>query len=103
VSTKAVNNMDFKMKYKLYWGGISLFFLAVAFQVISLVIFPLKFLEENEAAQDESDWSFGWAYIVGWAAAGLQFIAGLFFLLDRGAEELVERERVEQEDEEEAV
>ncbi|CAL1531303.1 unnamed protein product [Lymnaea stagnalis] len=88
---------NFTIKYKLYWVGLITFFVAVAFELISLVIFPIKFLDEI-TEREEIHWSFGWAYIVGWAGAVSEFAAGLFLLLDRGAEEILYRERVVQEE-----
>ncbi|XP_035824733.1 transmembrane protein 47 [Aplysia californica] len=93
VTSVALRTSNFKIKYKLYWAGLTLFFLAVMFELISLVIFPIKFLDEIQN-RDEAQWRFGWAYVIGWAAAVCEFAAGLFLLLDRGAEEILYRERV---------
>ncbi|KAH9504443.1 hypothetical protein Btru_063644 [Bulinus truncatus] len=64
----------------------------VAFELISLVIFPIKFLNEMSSSI-EGHWSFGWAYIVGWAGAVSEFAVGLFLLLDKGADELILRQK----------
>ncbi|XP_059157618.1 transmembrane protein 47-like [Physella acuta] len=97
VTSIGLRTSNFTIKYKLYFTGLVIFFIAVAFELTSLVIFPIKFLDEI-TNRDEIHWSFGWAYIVGWAGAVSEFAAGLFLLLDRGAEEVLYRERVIQEE-----
>ncbi|KAK3798585.1 hypothetical protein RRG08_031596 [Elysia crispata] len=93
ITSVALRNTNFKIKYKLYWAGLIAFLLAVLFELLSLIIFPVKFLEEI-SSRDQTSWSFGWAYIVGWVGGVAEFAAGLFLLLDKGAEEIIYRERV---------
>ncbi|KAH9496531.1 hypothetical protein Btru_043286 [Bulinus truncatus] len=92
VTSVGLKTSNFRIKYKLYWIGLIIFFAAVAFELISLVIFPIKFLNEMSSSI-EGHWSFGWAYIVGWAGAVSEFAAGLFLLLDKGADELILRQK----------
>lgn len=93
ITSLALTNTNFKVKYKLYWAGLVAFLIAVLFELVSLIIFPVKFLDEI-SSRDETTWRFGWAYIVGWIGAVAEFAAGLFLLLDKGAEEIIYRERV---------
>ncbi|GFO34451.1 lens fiber membrane intrinsic protein [Plakobranchus ocellatus] len=93
ITSVALRNTNFKIKYKLYWAGLITFLVAVLFELISLIIFPVKFLDDI-STREQYHWSFGWAYIVGWVGAVAEFAAGLFLLLDRGAEEIIYRERV---------
>ncbi|CAG5125853.1 unnamed protein product [Candidula unifasciata] len=97
VASIGLRTANFQAKYRLYWGGLVCFFIAALIEIISLVIFPIKFLDEIEN-REQAHWSFGWAYIVGWVGAVTEFIAGLLLLLDRGAEEIVYKENVIQEE-----
>ncbi|BFZ23624.1 hypothetical protein BsWGS_26663 [Bradybaena similaris] len=90
-----LRTVNFQAKYKLYWVGLVSFFIAALVEIVSLVIFPIKFLDEIEN-REQAHWSFGWAYIVGWVGAVIEFLAGLLLLLDRGAEEIIYREKVVQ-------
>uniref|UniRef100_A0A0B7AFJ6 MARVEL domain-containing protein n=1 Tax=Arion vulgaris TaxID=1028688 RepID=A0A0B7AFJ6_9EUPU len=97
ITSAGLRTVNFQAKYKLYWTGLVCFFLAVLLELTSLVIFPIKFLDEMED-KEQTHWSFGWAYIVGWLGGVCEFIAGLFLLLDITAEEIIYREKVVHED-----
>lgn len=93
----ALRTFNLKLKYRLYWVALIGFFIAVGFELISLVAFPIKFLQEiSDKERQGTDWSFGWAYIIGWAGAICEFTSGLFLLLDRGADEAIFRENVDE-------
>jgi len=96
-ASHALNTTEYKLKYRLYWVALIAFFLAVGVEVLALVYIPIKFIEDIYDFEEKT-WNFGWAYIMGWAGAILEFCAGLFLLIDRGAEEVVYRERVEEGD-----
>ncbi|KAK0061481.1 transmembrane protein 47 [Biomphalaria pfeifferi] len=102
ITSVGLKTTNFILKYKMYWIGLIIFFAAAAFELISLVIFPIKFLSEM-LTRSEIHWSFGWAYIVGWAGAVCEFTAGLFLLLDKGAEEVIFREKSVQEEKKNGV
>ena len=80
-----------KSKHQLTTLPLPNIFVSDAVQLISLVTFPVKFLEEI-SDRPEAHWHFGWAYGIGWGAAIFIFIAGLLLLIDKGAEEVVYRE-----------
>jgi len=97
VITVALRSSNITIKPKLYWVAIIAFLVAVGFELISLVAYPIKFLQEvSDNERESSEWRFGWSYIVGWAGAICEFSAGIFLLCDRRADEVVYRETVDE-------
>ena len=65
---------------------------SVIFNATAFIIFPVKFDEELEK-MDIEDWSFGWAYGLGWAVSIL-FLGSAFLLwLDKDTDEIIFREK----------
>lgn len=91
VTSVGLRSDNFRFKYRYYTAGMVIWFAAVGFQLISLVTFPIKFIQEIEA-KAEAHWEFGWAYVVGWLAAVTVFTSALLLLIDKGADELVYKE-----------
>jgi len=96
VSTLGLRSYNLKIKYKLYWVALSAYFIAVGFELVSLISYPLKFLQEVGDNERTDNWNFGWAYIIGWAGAICEFSAGLCLLIDRGADEIIYRETTDE-------
>jgi len=97
IITVALRSSSVSLKPKLYWVAIIAFLVAVGFELISLVAYPIKFLQEvGDDQRENGDWKFGWSYIVGWAGALCEFAAGIFLLCDRTADEVIYREVVEE-------
>ncbi|KAK7093697.1 transmembrane protein 47-like [Littorina saxatilis] len=91
VTSVGLRSSDYRSKYRYYVAGMVIWFCAVGIQLIALVTFPIKFLDEI-TDRAEARWQFGWAYGIGWGAAIFDFIAGLLLLIDKGAEEVIYRE-----------
>ncbi|KAK7490979.1 hypothetical protein BaRGS_00017851 [Batillaria attramentaria] len=91
VASVGLRSENFRFKYRYYVVSMVIWFSAVGIQLISLVTFPIKFLDEiDDRAQ--LHWEFGWAYGVGWGAAVFIFVSGILLLIDKGAEEIIYRE-----------
>ncbi|XP_041378162.1 transmembrane protein 47-like isoform X2 [Gigantopelta aegis] len=83
---------NFQWKYHYYKASMVIMFIAVTFEVIALIIFPVKFLEEVDE-RPYKKWEFGWAYGIGWGSAIFMFGCAILLLLDRDSEEVVYREK----------
>merc|ERR1711872_410605 len=64
--------------------------------VIVLIIFPTMALSPHDA---DDEYALGWVYVVAWVNTALVFISALTVIIDKG-EELTEREKVVEEEEE---
>ncbi|XP_067658615.1 transmembrane protein 47-like [Haliotis asinina] len=84
---------NFRSKYTYYKAALSIMFIAALFEVIALIIFPVKFLEEVSHERSHHKWEFGWAYGVGWGSAIFMFGAAILLLIDRESEEVIYREK----------
>ncbi|KAK6176312.1 hypothetical protein SNE40_014617 [Patella caerulea] len=82
----------FRWKYHYYKAAMIIMFIAVTLQAISLIIFPVKFLEEI-TQKEEVRWEFGWAYGIGWGSAIFMLGASILLLIDRDNEEVMYREK----------
>lgn len=70
---------------------------AVASELIALIVYPIKYIEELEEApgpeSQNSDWEFGWAYGIGWGAAIFMFGGAILVLLDKETDEVTPASR----------
>ena len=58
----------------------------------SLIIYPVKYDDELERL-DINDWTFGWAYGLGWVVS-VMFMGSAFLLwLDKDTDEIIFREK----------
>jgi hypothetical protein len=61
-------------------------------EVISLIVFPIKYIEEAEA-DGVTHYEFGWGYGVGWGATIFMLGSGILLWCDRNGEEVLYREK----------
>ncbi|ESO91371.1 hypothetical protein LOTGIDRAFT_182635 [Lottia gigantea] len=92
VACVGLNTERFRWKYHYYKAAMIIMFVAVALQAISLIIFPVKFLEEI-GDRAEVRWEFGWAYGIGWGSAIFMLGSSILLLIDRDNEEVLYREK----------
>ncbi|KAH3822244.1 p53 apoptosis effector related to PMP-22-like [Dreissena polymorpha] len=83
-------------RYRCYFVGMLVYFLAAMFDITALVIFPVKYSEQLGAKAGNS-WSLGWTYGVGWAIVALLVTCSLLLCLDKDTDEISFRERVDYE------
>jgi len=83
-------------KFVLYKVAIVGYLLVVVLLVIVLIIFPTMALSPHDA---DDEYALGWVYVVAWVNTALVFISALTVIIDKG-EELTEREKVVEEEEE---
>ncbi|KAK3104678.1 hypothetical protein FSP39_007605 [Pinctada imbricata] len=88
VLTIGIQTTNGRMKYKYYGLAILIMFFAAVPDVVSLIIYPVRFREELIGDY----WNVGWAYIIGWFAVILKIGGGVLVFIDRNTEELVEKE-----------
>lgn len=81
-----------KVKFTLYRVAIGGYLSVIVLFLIVLIIYPINAMSTDD--------SLGWVYVATWVNAVVIFIAALFVIIDKG-EELTEREKVEEEEEEE--
>jgi hypothetical protein len=84
-------------KFGSYRAGIYGFIIAFLAVVIVGVLYPIKFFADNEG----DDFSLGWSYGLAWGMAVVLLVAALTLVFDKG-EELALREKMPEEEEEEA-
>jgi len=82
-------------KFGSYRAGIYGFFIAVLAIIVTGVLYPIKFFQEN----DGDHFTLGWSYGLAWGLAVLLLGAALMLILDKG-EELALREKMPEEEEE---
>jgi len=82
-------------KFLLYKVAVAGYLLFVVLHLLVLIILPVKGISE-----ELEDYSLGWAYILAWVNTVIVFISALFVIIDKG-QELVEREKAVEEEEEE--
>jgi len=83
-------------KFVLYKVAIVGYLLVVLLLVIILIIFPTMALSPHGA---DDEYALGWVYVTAWVNTALVFISALTVIIDKG-EELTEREKVVEEEEE---
>jgi len=83
-------------KFVLYKVAIVGYLLVVLLLVIILIIFPTMALSPHDA---DDEYALGWVYVAAWVNTALVFISALTVIIDKG-EELTEREKVVEEEEE---
>ncbi|WAR14816.1 hypothetical protein MAR_004938 [Mya arenaria] len=76
--------------------GLIMTFIAIMFDITALIIFPVKYSESMGERAGEV-WSVGWTYWIGWLVAGLMLTSALLLCLDKDADEITYREKVEYE------
>jgi len=84
-------------KFTLYKVAIVGYLLVVLLLVVILIIFPTMALSPHGA---DDQYALGWVYVAAWINTALVFICALTVIIDKG-EELTEREKVVEEEEEE--
>lgn len=78
-------------KFRLYMAGCVIWIAAVVFQVIALIIYPVKVMDEIED-KPAAKWQFGWSYGLSWAAAVCVVVGAILVFIDRSAVEIEEKE-----------
>ncbi|PVD36792.1 hypothetical protein C0Q70_03782 [Pomacea canaliculata] len=91
VTSAGLRSVNAQRRPRCYMAAMVIWFVSVGIELMSLLAFPIKFLEEI-SEQAEVHWHFGWGYWVGWASAIFIFVSGLLLVIDKDAEELVYRE-----------
>jgi hypothetical protein len=85
-------------KFGAYREGIYGYFFTILCIIITNVLYPIKFFQDNEG----EDVILGWSYGLGWGLAVFLFAGALMLILDKG-EEFSLREKMPEEEEEEAA
>jgi len=79
-------------KYLFYRVAMYLALIAVLFELISLVVFPVCFYMELKD-WDMPSWEFDWSYGVAWGSALFAFGASLLLICDKEHEEIYYKEK----------
>jgi len=82
-------------KFGSYRAGIYGFFIAMLSIIVTCILYPIKFFQEN----DGDHFTLGWSYGLAWGLVVLLLGAALMLILDKG-EELALREKMPEEEEE---
>jgi len=82
-------------KFGAYRAGIYGYFITILAIIVTCVIYPIKFFQDNEGDHI----TLGWSYGLGWGLAVFLFAGALMLILDKG-EELALREKMPEEEEE---
>jgi len=85
-------NKNPDIKFKLYKIAMGIMFFSVLCVVISVIVFPIMFMQEIEE-RGKTQWYFGWAYGVAWGAAIFLTGAAVLLLIDRETDEIYFREK----------
>ncbi|XP_052821000.1 claudin-10-like isoform X2 [Mya arenaria] len=93
---RGLNNEKMSTRYRCYFIAMLVYFLGVMFDITALIIFPVKYSESMGERAGEV-WSVGWTYWIGWLVAGLMLTSALLLCLDKDADEITYREKVEYE------
>lgn len=83
-------------KFGSYRAGIYGFIISFLAITITGILYPIKFFAENESDHV----TLGWSYGLAWGVAACELVAAIMLILDKG-EELAEREKAPEEEEEE--
>lgn len=84
-------------KFGAYRAGIYGYFFTILCIIITNVLYPIKFFQDKEG----ENVVLGWTYGLGWGLAVFLLAGALMLILDKG-EELALREKMPEEEEEEA-
>jgi len=82
-------------KFGSYRAGIYGYFIAMLCIIVTGIIYPLKFFQDNKG----DHFILGWSYGLAWGLAALLLAGALMLILDKG-EELTLREKMPEEEEE---
>jgi len=82
-------------KFGSYRAGIYGYFIAVLSIIVTCILYPIKFFQDNEG----DHFTLGWSYGLAWGLAVLLVGGALMLILDKG-EELALREKMPDEEEE---
>jgi hypothetical protein len=81
-------------KFGAYRAGIYGYFICILCIIVTCVVYPIKFFQDNAGEH----LTLGWAYGLAWGLAVLLLAGALMLILDKG-EELMEREKMPDEEE----
>jgi len=82
-------------KFNSYRAGIYGYFIAMVAIIMTCIIYPIKYFQENKG----DHFILGWSYGLAWGLAALLLAGALMLILDKG-EELTLREKMPEEEEE---
>jgi len=82
-------------KFGSYRAGIYGYFISVFVIIITGILYPIKFFQDNEG----DHFTLGWSYGLAWGLSVILLVGALMLILDKG-EELTLREKMPEEEEE---
>lgn len=91
-----LGSKDKDAKCKFYRSATFIMFAACACQVVSLIVFPIMFVEEldqKSATEGKTEWYFAWSYGIGWGAAIFEVGAAILLLIDKENDEIYYKEK----------
>lgn len=86
-------------KFTLYKVAIVGLLIVVVLSLIALIVYPTMAISAYSKKPGFENWSLGWVYVLAWVNTVVIFIIALTVIIDKG-EELTEREKVPEEEEE---
>lgn len=91
-----LQSADPKTKYKFYRVAMYVMFVAIVCLVVSLMLFPIMFMQEIDVWSTENQidkWYFSWAYGLAWGGCIFLIGAAILLLVDKESEEIFYREK----------
>lgn len=87
-----LNAKKFRLRYRCYFVAMLIYCLGGLFNTTALIIYPVKYAGKVGMTAG-SDWSFGWAYGLGWGSTALLAVSAILLCLDKDVDEIILREK----------